>query len=131
MSPLLAALLLAPAPAPEPLAVRASEALVPCAAAAGRAFERASGRPVAVQPGLVGTSADALVASGIEMTRAIEGGAAVDGSEVSVARIPWVLVLPTGNPAGIRGLSDLDREGVAVEIPAGAAAYEAKRALDG
>jgi hypothetical protein len=128
MAALLAALLLAAGP--EPVAVRTSEALVPCVLAAGKAFQQATGRALAVEAGLRGGQADVILAFGVEMTRAVEGGTAAD-SEVSVARIPWVLSLPAGNPAGIHTLQDLDRDGVEVDVWAGPAAYEARRALDG
>ena len=129
MAALLAALLLAAGP--EPVAVRASEALVPCVLAAGKAFQQATGRAVAVEAGLRGGQPDVILAFGVEMTRAVEGGTAADGSEVRVARIPWVLSLPAGNPAGIHTLQDLDRDGLEVGVWAGPAAYEARRAVDG
>src|SRR5215468_1517611 len=127
MALLLTALLLAAGP--DPVTVRASAAALPCATAAGQAFERSTGRRVVVEAGAAG--GDVLVAAAVEMTRAVESGAAVDGSDVSLARIPWVVSLPGGNPQGIRTLQDLDRNGVEIAVPAGPAAYEARRALAG
>jgi molybdate transport system substrate-binding protein len=78
------------------------------------------------------SAADVLVAaSGVEMTRAIEGGKAVDGSEVAVARIPWVLSVPRGNPEGLSALADLARPGLDAVILAGPAAYQARKAVAG
>ncbi len=109
------------------LKVQASVEAAPCVLAAAGAY----GRPVAVQtralhdPG----PADVLVGSGVEITRALEGGDAVVGSEEPVARIPWVLSVAAGNPLKIAGLGDLARPGVEVAVLGGPAAYEARRAL--
>lgn len=114
------------------LRVRASEAVAPCVAAAGRAYAAATGRLVSVETGSLRDPGPAEVlvsANPVEMTRALEGGAAVEGSEVDVARIPWVLAVSPGNPLRLHGLADLGRPGLEVWILGGPAAYEARRAL--
>lgn len=110
------------------LSVRASEAVAPCVSAAAGAYE--AGR-ISVETGGFRdlAQADAFVASAVEMTRALESGSALSGTEVDVARIPWVLSLESGNPLGIRGLADLSRPGTRLVILGGPAAYEARRAL--
>jgi ABC-type sulfate transport system substrate-binding protein len=70
---------------------------------------------------------DVLVGSGVELTRALEGGDADLTSDVDVARIPWVLHLPSGGD--VRALSDVVRSNVEIVLPASPAAYEARRAL--
>jgi hypothetical protein len=67
------------------------------------------------------------VGSGVELTRALEGGDADISSDIDIAHIPWVLHLPSGGD--VRALSDVARAGVEVVMPAGPAAYEARRAL--
>jgi ABC-type molybdate transport system substrate-binding protein len=115
------------------LKVRATEAVAPCVAAAARSYELASGERVVVETGRATdeTRADVLASSAVEMTRALESGRAVAGSEEDVARIPWVLSVQEGNPLGVSGLADLERPGVEVTVFAGPAAYEARRALRG
>lgn len=110
-----------------PLNVRASLEAAPCVLAAASAYDR----PVAVETGaLRGPGpADVLVGSGVEINRALEGGAAVVGSEEALARIPWVLSVAAGNPLRIAGLADLARPGLEVFVLGGPAAYEARRAL--
>jgi ABC-type molybdate transport system substrate-binding protein len=111
--------------------VRATEAVAPCVEAAARTYELASGVRVAVETGKASADgrADVLATTAIEMTRALESGRAVAGSEQDVARIPWVLSLQHGNPLGVHGLADLERPGLEVAVLAGPAAYEARRAL--
>src|SRR5262245_50128715 len=107
----LGAMLLLLAGAEAPLKVRASEAVAPCVRAAATAW---SGR-VELEAGslMAASAADVLVAaSGVEMTRAVESGRALDGSEVEIARIPWVISVPRGNPEGVLALKDLARPGV-------------------
>jgi accessory colonization factor AcfC len=53
----------------------------------------------------------------------------VDGSEVDVARIPWVLAVPAGNPRNLRALGDIAQTSLDVWVLGGPAAYEARRAL--
>jgi accessory colonization factor AcfC len=113
---------------PAPLRVRASEAAAPCVAAAASAY----GKRIDVEVGPLrdAAAADVLVASiGAEMTRAIEGGKARDGSEVAVARIPWVLSVPRGNPEGLSALGDLARPGLDAVMLSGPAAYQARKAV--
>lgn len=112
------------------LRVRASGAVVPCVEAAARAYPTVR---VSVETGGFQEldRADAFVASAVEMTRALESGNAVMGTEVDVATIPWVLSVEPGNPLGMRGLADLARPGFKVSILAGLAAYEARRAIQG
>lgn len=75
-------------------------------------------------------AADVLVATAAEVTRAVESGAAVEGSEVAIARIPFVLVVPAGNPLGLRGLEDVARAGGELAVSDLPAAHEARRAAD-
>jgi len=129
-APLLLAGLLGVSSAPAAsLTVRASDAAAPCAAAAAEAYARTTGRSVSVEAGVVTAPApvDVTVAFDVEMTRVVEGGLAVDGSEKDVARVPWVLAVPAGNPAGIRGLDDIKRA-AEVWVLGGPAAHEARRA---
>jgi hypothetical protein len=110
--------------------VRASEAVAPCIEAAVSKWQGA-GRRVSVERGPLGAAKDldVYVGSAVEMTRAVESGAAREGSEVDLARIPWVLNVPAGNPDRLSGLADLERAGQDVAILAGPEAYEARRAL--
>ena len=110
-----------------PLKVRASVEAAPCVAAAAAAY----GGAITVETGALRdpVPADVLVGSGVEVARALEGGDAVVGSEEQVARIPWVLSVPAGNPMGIAGLADLARPGIEVAVLGGQASYEARRAL--
>jgi len=112
------------------LRVRATAAVAPCVEAAARAYQKKAGR-VVVETGSLGDTgpADVFVGSAAEVTRALEGGAAVLDSDAEVARVRWLLVVPEGNPHQIHGLADLDRAGVEVWIAGGAAAYEARRAV--
>jgi hypothetical protein len=141
MRHVLAALLLASAGAPgatsrvvsaEPLPtlrLRATEAMAPCVAAATGAFAGASGRSLVIETGdLADATADVLVGSSVEVTRAIESGRAESDSDVEVASVPWVLVLGEGAPA-VASLKDVAAAGLEVEVPAGPASYEARRAL--
>src|SRR5262245_6709559 len=74
-----------------PLSVRASQAVIPCVAAAAREY------PLARVTVLAGgyrelAGADAFVGAAPEVTRALESGAARLRSEVDIASVPWVLV---------------------------------------
>jgi hypothetical protein len=113
-----------------PLRVRATGAVAPCVEAAARAYESRSGR-VVVEVGRLSdpTSADVLVGAAAEVTRALEGGHAAAGSDAEVARVPWVLVVPPGNPQELRGLGDVGRARVDVWVAGGPAAHEARRVL--
>ena len=122
------ALVLVLAAATKPVVVRASEAAAPCVLAAARAYSAPAS--AAVETGdLRSGSADVLVGSSVEITRAVENGRAADGTETDVARIPWVLVVVAGNPLKIGGLADLVAKGADVVVLGGPAAYEARRAL--
>lgn len=120
----------APEPSAQALRVEAGEAVAPCVRAAAEVFAR-RGAGVDVSVGrLVGArQADVLVASSVEITRAIEAGRAEEGSDVDVASIPWILALEPGGPGDVRRLEDLGRTGAEVLLLGGAAAYEARRAL--
>jgi hypothetical protein len=111
------------------LRVRSSAVTARCVEAVARAWEARGGRPASVETGGLrdAGSWDVLVGSGVELTRALEGGDADLASDVEIARIPWVLHLPSGNDVG--ALSDVIRSDVEIVVPAGAAAYEARRAL--
>jgi len=117
----------------EPLRVRVTAAVAPCVAAAISGWIGPGGRGVRVEaaglrdPG----PADVLVGASVEMTRALEGGRAVVNSDLEVAEIPWVLSVAPGNPLGVRSLADARDKGVEVTVPAGPAAYEARRSLAG
>ena len=123
-----AVITLAAAPAPA-LRVRATEAMAPCLAAATRAFTGGSGSAPSVETGdLADPTADVLVGSAVEVTRALESGRAQNDSDVEVASVPWVLVLGEAAPA-LQSLKDVAAAGLEVEVPAGPASYEARRAL--
>lgn len=126
------AVLASPAPAlaaDEALRVRSSTATTPCLDAVARAWERTGGRTVSVETGALRDVGawDVLVGSGVELTRALEGGEADIASDVEVATIPWVLHLASGSD--VSALSDVVRSGAEVMLPAGDASYEARRAL--
>jgi hypothetical protein len=111
--------------------VRASLALAPCTEAAARAFAATGGRTLALEVGAPDdATTDVLVASSVEITRALESGLATDETEVEVARVPWVLVLADRAPA-VKNLAEAGQAGIEVELPAGPAAYEARRVLAG
>ena len=115
-----------PAPA---LRVRATEAMAPCAAAATRVFTGGGGSRLTVETGdLADASADVLVGSAVEVTRALESGRALIDSDVEIARVPWVLVLGEAAPV-VESLKAIAVAGLEVEVPAGPASYEARRAL--
>ena len=131
LSTLLLVLVLAPsARAQEPLRVRVTPAVAPCVTAASPSWP---GARVAVEtaglrdPG----PADVLVGTGVEMTRALEGGQGVVNSDVEIAEIPWVLSVASGNPLRVRSLAEAREKGVEVVVLGGPAAYEARRALAG
>ena len=118
------------APALEPLRVRASAALVPCAAAAARGFP--SARATVSAGGFRDLAgADVFVGADVEVTRALESGAAALRSEADVASVPWVLAVRDGNPSGLGGTPDLARTGAEVWVLGGLAGYAARQALSG
>lgn len=110
------------------LSVRASQAVIPCAAAAAREYRHAR---VSVVPGGFRelSGADAFVGVDVEVTRALESGAAVLKSEVDIADVPWVLVVASGNPLGLRGAADLKRTEAEVWVLGGLAGSAARRTL--
>ena len=111
------------------LRVRATEAMAPCIATAMHAFTGGSGRSPSVETGdLADATADVLVGSAVEVTRALESGRAQNDSDVEIASVPWVLVLGEAAPA-LQSLKDVAAAGLEVEIPAGPVSYEARRAL--
>jgi hypothetical protein len=116
-------------PAEGSLRVRSSAVATPCVEAVGRAWEERGGRVADVETGALREAGDwdVLVGSGVELTRALEGGDAIIDSFVPVADIPWVLHLPSGGD--VQSLSDVVGSGVEITMLAGPAAYEARRAL--
>ncbi|HVQ31169.1 MAG TPA: hypothetical protein VMV21_16365, partial [Vicinamibacteria bacterium] len=115
-----------PAPA---LRVRATEAMAPCLVAAAREFAGASGRAPSLETGdLSDPTADVLVGSSVEITRALESGRAQNDSDVEIASVPWVLVLGEKAP-DLHSLKEVAAAGLEVELPVGPASYEARRAL--
>ena len=110
------------------LRVRASSIVAPCVEAAARAWPPARG-PMQVETAapLAPGPADVLVASAVELTRALEGGTAELDSDIDVARVPWVMQVRTGGPATIRRAADLAGSGAEVTVPDSPAAYEARR----
>jgi hypothetical protein len=121
---MLLALLAAPVP---PLRVRTTAVAAPCVQSALRAFAAPAGG-VAVDVGSVVTPGpgDVLVASAVELTRALETGTAEANTDVDIARVPWVLQA-RGGARPIRGAKDLEGSRVEVAVPAIPAAYEAFR----
>jgi len=113
-------------PADGSLRVLSSAVSAPCVEAAGRAW---GVRPLSVEIGSLRDPGDwdVLVGSGVELTRALEGGDAVIDSDVGIADIPWVLRLSSGGD--VQSLSALVQAGVEITMLAGPAAYEARRAL--
>jgi len=110
------------------LRVRATAAVGPCVQAAARAYEKAGGSAV-VETGGLGpdVAADVFVGAAVEITRALEGGAAAADSDTEIARVPWVLVVSTGNPYQLQRLADAARTDVEVWVAGGAAAHAARR----
>ena len=80
------------------LRVRASSVVAPCVEAAVRAWPDGRGVQVETAPANAAGPADVIVASAVELTRALEGGAAEVGSDVDVARVPWVVQVRPGGP---------------------------------
>jgi hypothetical protein len=111
----------------DPLVVRASPLLAPCAEAAVRAFPGGRARVLAAP--LAEGGADVLLGADVEVTRALESGRAVLDSEVDLARVPWVLAVPAGNPDRIAGLDDALGRGLELTVAEGPAAHEVRRVL--
>jgi hypothetical protein len=111
------------------LRVRATEALHPCAVAAARAFAATGGGAVTVEVGaLDDATADVLLGSSFEMTRALEAGLGRDDSDVALAEIPWVLVLAERAPV-VASLEEAARAGLEIGVWSGPDASDARRAL--
>jgi hypothetical protein len=131
--PLLAMLLAAPlVAAPPALRVKASPAVAPCVVAAGLEYQRATGRPVAVETTAVGSpesahGADVVVAADQELHRVIESGVSHPELDVEVARIPWVLAGAPGTTAP--DLRALGRSATLVRSLDGVVARETWRRL--
>lgn len=114
-----------------PIRVRTTAAVAPCVEAAARAYEKKAGR-VAVETGtlLDAATADVLVGAAVEITRALESGAAAPDSDAEVAHVPWVLAVTAGNPYQLAGLGDAARAGIEVWVAGGPAAHAARRAAE-
>jgi hypothetical protein len=110
-----------------PLRVRASSVVAPCVEAAVHAWPEGRGVQVETASASAPGPADVIVASAVELTRALEGGAAEVGSDVDIARVPWVVQVRPGGPSSVRRASDLATAGAEVAIPDSPAAYEARR----
>ena len=82
--------------------VRASAAFAACLAPALEAFTRSTGVAVTLTTADPDPpqDADLVVGDDLEMTRLLEGGATQAASAVDLGRVPWVLVVPEGSPAG-------------------------------
>lgn len=113
---------------PAPLIVRASPLVAPCVEASASAY---AARAVRIDASAGQNAADVLVAADVEVTRALEAGMALLDSDVDLARIPWVLQVPAGNPSRIAGLEDALARGLEVVLPKDPAAYEARRITAG
>jgi ABC-type molybdate transport system substrate-binding protein len=119
-------------PGAAPLRVKASPAVAPCVVAAGLAYERTTGRTIAVETTAIGApdsanGADMVVAADEELNRVIESGATSPGLDVDVAKIPWVLARPAD--AGAVDVAALGRTASVVRVPGGVVAREALRVL--
>jgi hypothetical protein len=91
-------------PAGQPLLVRSSPALAPCAVAAATEYARATGSRPAVETAAIGRpqsveGADVVVAADAELNRVIESGMTDPQQELDVASVPWVLAAPPGAQA--------------------------------
>ncbi|MCL4821942.1 MAG: substrate-binding domain-containing protein [Vicinamibacteria bacterium] len=109
--------------AAEPVRVRADAVAAPCLSAVLKA---AGGGGLVVADG----PADLLIAAASEVARAVESGTALEDGEIGLARVPFVLVVPAGNPLGLRGLDDVARAGGELAVLDLPAAHEARRAAE-
>jgi hypothetical protein len=111
---------------PDTVHVRASAAFAACLAPALDAFTRTTGAGVTltVADPDPPQDADLVVGDDLEMTRLLEGGATDPSSAVDLGRVPWVLVVPTGSPAGVSALA-----AGPVSVLAGRAGQEARASL--
>ena len=115
-----------------PLRVKASPAVAPCVAAAGVAYERATGKSVATETAAIGAAdsasgADVVVAADEELNRVIESGATSPDLDLDVATIPWVLARPAGSSAV--DVAALGQTTSVVRVPGGVVSREALRVL--
>jgi hypothetical protein len=122
----------ATSPSSGPLRVKASPAVAPCVAAAAVAYERATGRTLAVETAALfdaasTAGADVVVAADAELNRIIEGGATHPDLEVDVARIPWVLTAANGGEAV--SAASLRGSRATVRVMGGVVGREASRSL--
>ena len=102
--------------------VRATRETAPCVSAAILASPRwRSAARIETAPPREAGPADLLVASEIELTRALESGSAEANSDVDLARIPWVYRGADAAAASAPGRT--------VAIPDGPASYEVRRKL--
>ncbi|MFI4946223.1 MAG: substrate-binding domain-containing protein [Burkholderiales bacterium] len=120
-------------PAASPLRVKASPAVAPCVAAAALAFERATGRAVAVETAAIGAhdsanGADVVVAADQELNRVIESGATSPDLDIDVAKIPWVLARSAESSAV--DMAALAHTTAPVRMLGGTAGREALRVLE-
>ncbi len=109
--------------AAEPVRVRADAVAAPCLSVVLKA---AGGGGLVVADG----PADLLIAAASEVARAVESGTALEDGEIGLARVPFVLVVPAGNPLGLRGLDDVARAGGELAVLDLPAAHEARRAAE-
>jgi hypothetical protein len=110
-------LLAVPAGAAEPLRLRATPALAPCARALADAFVAAGNQGPALEIAEVreAAGADLLLADDSELTRILEGGSGDERATVDLGEVPWVMVSPLSEPApgSVRAFGAA-RDGVAV-----------------
>ncbi len=114
---------------PTSLTIHASPLVVPCLEASASAY--AAGRAVRIDTGGGPNASDLLVASDLEVTRALETGLALLDSDQDVAQIPWVLQVSAGNPGRVRSLEDALAQGLEVVLPKDVAAHEVRRMAEG
>lgn len=123
-----------PAPAGGALVVKASPVARPCVLAAVPSFEAAGGPRVRLLPaasiGAVDSAdgADVVVAVEQELTRVLEGGAALDDVDADLGTIPWVLAA-SASGAEVPDLRTLDRATATVRVPSGVISRHARASL--
>jgi hypothetical protein len=109
------------------LKLRATGSLAPCVQGVASAFAQQHG-PVSVSVGPLADRVDeqVLIGADVEITRLIESGLAMEGSDVDIARVPWVLLGPEADSVG---LEELLRSGVELSVFEDPASHEVLRAL--
>jgi hypothetical protein len=107
--------------------VRASAAFAACLAPALDAFTRSTGVAVTLTTADPDPpqDADLVVGDDLEMTQLLEGGATDSASAVDLGQVPWVLVVPSGSPAGLSALA-----AGPVSVLAGGAGRDARASLN-